>query len=200
MTTQTDQKTNGDGRSGGSEPNAQTSDDWESLVREFEAKTGDTKDRSGDVLKALQPVIEHVQSERAEKQEKALEAELSTAIDFVKQGEGLKDLPNPILRGLLEAYAIEDKAFAKAFQNRGDSPAEWQSQLEKGRTWAAEQLKSLTKTSKKDDLAAAKAAVAATETDDDGGSEDEHDVADMINMNAGEWQQFLMKETVKARQ
>lgn len=199
----TDRATNGDGRqTAGTEAGAsKDSGGFDALIQEFEAKTGDS-DKSGEVLKALKPVIDHVQAERVEKQEKALETELSSALDFVAKGEGLKEVPKPILRGLMEAYALEDKAFANAFQNRAQAPSEWESQLSKGRDWAQTQMKALIPdgTKKRDDLEAAKAAVAGTDNEvaSSAADDDLPSSATMFNMSGSAWRRFLDEQRVKA--
>lgn len=203
MTTQTDQTTNGDGRQSGAEPDAKTSDTWESMIKDFETQTGNQDQSSAvssAVLKALKPVVDYVETDRIEKQQAVLDGDLDKAMDFVAREETLSEVPKSLLRGLMEAYAAEDKGFARAFQNRSEAPGEWESQLEKGRSWAAEQVKALTKDAKpKDDIAAAKAAVAGTQNEAASAPDDDQpSVATMVNMSGAEWEQFKMEQRVKA--
>ncbi len=204
--TETEKATGNDGRqTAGTELDAsKDSESFENLIKEFDSKTGDqsqTADKSGAVLRALKPVIEYVQDDRAEKQQANVDKELSDAVDFVAKGEGLDKLPKPILRGLMEAYAVENKSFAQAFQNRGQAPSEWQAQLATGRTWAEGQMKDVVSgdTKGRDDLEAAKAAVAGTETN--AASSDDNDLPStsaMFNMSGAAWQTFKAEQRAKA--
>ena len=184
---------------------SEDSESFDSLIQEFESKTGDqsqTVDKSGAVLRALKPVIEYVQDDRAEKQQATLNKDLGDAVDFVAKGKGLDKLPKPLLRGLMEAYAVENKSFAQAFQNRGPAPSEWQAQLETGRTWAEGQMKGLLSgdTKGRDDLEAAKAAVAGTETDAASSEPDDDrpSPAKMFAMSGSAWEAFKADERAKA--
>jgi hypothetical protein len=178
---------------------------FEALIKEFEAKTGDSaKPKKSQVLNDFRELADYVRQDKTDKQQQALKKDIENAVDFVSKGDGQTKLPKTILRGMLEGYAAEDEAFAKAFQNRAERPTEWQAQLEKGRKWAADQVKGFTpkETKSRSDIEAAKAAVAGTENE--AGSDDDDSnlpsPAEMFDMSGSEFKKLLNKERAKAAQ
>lgn len=192
--------TDGNGQAApGTESGSQDSDkSFDDLISDFEAQTSKPKSKP-QVLNDFKELAEYVREDRTAKQQAKLTEDLNSALDFVSKGDGLKEVPKSLLRGMMEAYAAEDRTFADAFQNRAERPAEWQAQLEKGRGWAQEQLKSLSpKTKSRDDIAAAKAAVAGTDDNEAQGQDEGPSVAEKFAMTDVEWRNYKLGRKAQA--
>jgi hypothetical protein len=140
--------------------------DFDRLLAEYTTGTKSTDTQPtdvGKVLNALKPVIDHAQTELAERHKTALKKDLDEAINFVKEEDGVKDIPPKVIRGMLEGYAAEHPEFATAFENRSKDKAGWQTQLATARKAVAADLKDLGPgTRVVSDVAAAKAAVSGS--------------------------------------
>lgn len=149
--TETDRQS-GDSPSG-AEPGARTSD-LDSLLKDFE-----TQKPAED----LKPVLDFVKTEMAAKQQKTLDDDLTAATESLKKHEGLGKVPDKLLRGLMEAHALDDPSFVKAFENRGQDPKGWETALSQGAEFATELLGKIPKDGNiRSDVEAAAAAVDGT--------------------------------------
>lgn len=188
----------------GVESESQESASLDNLIRGFEDQAGDkpAKPRE-DIAKALtglKPVVDFAKSEMNRKSVEAVQEDVGSAISFMKESTELKDVGNPVVRGLMEAYAAENDGFAKAFQKRGDNPTAWKQALKEGRDWAVEQIKGIPgMNTARDDIEAAEAAVAGTDSTERAGADDDlPSTTDMMNMSGVEWQRFMSNQAAKA--
>lgn len=203
--TQTEKRTVDDSAPSGTPESAgsQESESLNSLLSEWETDTGSQsaaqpRDDFAKTVRGLKPVVDFARSEMDRKATEAAQKEVGDALSFVKEAEELKEVGDPVVRGLMEAFALEDKAFAAAFQNRGDNPEAWKQALGRSRDWAVEQIKGLPGMKERNDLEAAEAAVAGTGNGNAPPDDDLPSTAKMVNMNAREWRQFLMEQESKA--
>lgn len=196
MTTETPNPADGapNGTAGGS---AAGTADFDRLLAEYTTgtKSTDTKPSAdvGKVLNELKPVIDYAQTELAERHKTALKKDLDEAINFVKEEEGVKDIPPKVIRGMLEGYASEHEEFAQAFQNRAKDKAGWQAQLAAARKAVAEDLRELAPgTRVVSDVAAARAAVSGNSSTPPP-SGDGPTPQEMFGMPEHQWRAHLAK-------
>lgn len=173
-----------------------------SLLNEFENGTAKPKASSSEIkdeafksevsgltkkLNGLMPVVDFAKQAMADRQEETLNQDLASALKVLKEPEETKDIPDSLVRGFMEAYAVENKPFATAFQKRHDDPAGWKTALESGREWLKEKVKLLPGNKVKDDLEAARAAVAETNAEPTGDDDEGPSAVDMFNMSDAEF-------------
>lgn len=203
--TQTEKRT-ADDRSlpaGQESAGSQESESLNSLLSEWETDSGSQsaaqpRDDFAKTVRGLKPVVDFARSEMDRKASETAQQEVGEALSFVKEAEELKEVGDPVVRGLMEAFALEDKAFAKAFQNRGDNPEAWKQALGRSRDWAVDQIKGLPGMKDRSDIEAAEAAVAGTGNGNAPSEDDLPSTAAMVNMTAREWRQFVMEQEAKA--
>jgi hypothetical protein len=156
----------GDGRSASPEP-APGESELDSLLREYEttapAATSGSAD-VGKVLNHLKPVVDYAKTSMDKDRQDAVDQDIAKAYEFMQETEELKGLKPTHIRGFMEAYALENPSFAKAFHERAQNPESWKAALESGRNWLKEEIGGMGKSNGSDltDLEAAKAAVAGT--------------------------------------
>lgn len=197
MTTETTKQADGapTGAAGGS---AAGTGDLDSLLSEFGAAGKTDKSPTADVLKQLAPVITFAQDELANRQAEGLKKDLQSAIGFVKEDEAIKDIPDKLVRGMLEAYAADNESFAQAFANRAKDQKAWQAKLAEARTSLSGEFKTLNGTNTvSSDVLAARAAVTGAVSQPSG--DQKHDAAALFAMSDQDYQKVIAAEAAKAR-
>lgn len=176
--------------------------DFDAILREYtEGTKPETK--AGDVSKVLgelKPVIAFAQTELTKRHEDAQKADIDDAIKFVKEDEGIKDvdIPAKLIRGMLEAYALEDPSFADAFANRAKDKAGWQAKLADARKSVAGELKALNPAARvSSDVVAARAAVSG-ESATPPPREGEPSAEDMFRMSERDFQAYVAKSLARS--
>lgn len=106
------------------------------------------------------PVREFAEQELARRRTEEINKDIDGAIAFMTALPETKDMPKPLVRGFLEAHAIETAAFKKAWEIRHESQAAWNAALEGARKAFVETVNALPQSKVKTDIAAAQAAVA----------------------------------------
>lgn len=162
------------------------------LLKEFE--NSQTQPKAIDVLKAVEPVINYVNGEMTERENKVLEADISGAVKSVKAELKLSDeYPDRLIRGALRDLAAENPEFAKAWEQRRQSPGDWSAKLKSD---AVPVLKAeIEKARGKDirsDIDAAQAAVRNVSTSPQNGAE-MPSPTEMFQMNDRQWSNFKAK-------
>jgi len=149
----------------GNNPGAQTPgaspSELENLVQEFGDGSPDATPSAG-ILKDLRPVIDYARQELDRQSREKLDKTVDDTISFITSIDASKGWPKRLVRGFLEAYAIESPAFKKAFDEREQNTAGWNSALETARAAFIEDLKGVPGSSIRSDLEAATAAVRGT--------------------------------------
>jgi len=111
-------------------------DDLDSLLDQY---AEETKPVEQPKIDGLEEVVGWVNEQREEKASQTIETDLKDAVGSIQ--EELKDLDfkpsDRVVRGMLEALAIEDKSIKKAFETRRENPRAWQAALKR----AASELK-----------------------------------------------------------
>lgn len=139
----------------------ESASDLETLIREF--RGGEPKDTpSAGILKDLAPVIDYARQELGRQSKEKIDKTIDDTISFITSIDGSKGWPKRLVRGFLEAYAIESPEFKKAFDERDENAAGWNAALEKARTVFLEDLKGVPGSSVRSDVEAATAAVRGT--------------------------------------
>lgn len=171
----------------------------DALLKEYETDRTPEKP-NGDtalLMKGLKPVIEYAQGRMVKDQADVVKGDLDDAYKFVTEQEELKTLKSSTVRGFLEAYSVDHPDFAKAFQNRAESPEQWKEALSKSRDWLKEEFTGMSQTSDRDDIEAAQAAVTDT-TDEVPTGKGGKTAAEMFAMSGVEWQNYMDAELAKA--
>lgn len=195
--TETDTSPQGDGKGNSGGPA-----NLDSLLKEFDSgsKPENAKpDPVKRVLTELAPVIEFAKSTAEEKQKADIDNTVKSAIQFLKEDEALKDIPDKVVRGLLYEYSGENEGFRTAFLNRSNNPQAWKAALTEARKSAAVDLKPAGDTTRvPSDVLAARAAIS-------GGVSTQGDApkgptpAQMMRMSEREWQDFTRDQVAAAR-
>lgn len=187
---------------GGEKGNSGGPANLDSLLKEFDSgsKPETKPDPVKRVLTELAPVIEYAKS-NAEKEQKAdIDNTVKSAIQFLKEDEALKDIPDKVVRGLLYEYSGENESFRTAFLNRSSNPQAWKTALTEARKSAAVDLKPAAEDTKRivSDTLAARAAIS-------GGVPTQGDApkgptpAQMMRMSEREWMDFTREQAAAAR-
>lgn len=150
------------------------------------------------VLEKLSPLVEYVETKRAEEIKQNFDKSVNEAVAQIKADDALKSMPDPFVRGYLHDYAQQNPDFDKAFRERGKNPAAWSQALEKARASAAETMKGTAEPRVTETLAAARAAVAG-DTSTVPNDSDKPDVAKLNAMSDSEFERFKKAEDAKNR-
>jgi hypothetical protein len=136
----------------------------DALLQEFEGKKPEAKpapDISG-ALRQLQPVIDFAQTEMTTRRNEVLKEDIATAIKSVKEADEAKEIPDRVIRGLLEVRATDDPSFREAWGNRHRDPETWKTKLADARKDIAAEVKGLTASTVQSDVIAARASISGT--------------------------------------
>lgn len=182
------------------QPSAETQtaeSDLQRLLQEFQSNKPERRPepKPAPLPDDLQPVVEFAKTEMAERQQQKFKADVDTAIKFLLEPDELKDIPTPFARGILEAQAAEDPAFAKAFSERHSNPKAWQSALSDVRKFFAEEAKKLPGNKVRSDLEAARASVAGENANQEPA---ELDDAKVLAMSDAEFMEFTRQQLANA--
>ena len=138
----------------------------ESLISEYDETAGAPEPTPnaeiGKLTKAIQPVVDYVNADRAEKQQKQIKADVKDITGFFSEAEELKDIPDELKRGFIEAHAQDNADFGKAFDNKAENPKAWEAARETARDKFTELVSKLPGSTVRTDVEAAKAAVDGT--------------------------------------
>ncbi len=179
----------------------------ESLIKEYEGDTetpvtaepkSEPEPRPNadisKVLKAVQPAVDFVKEVKAEKQQERFDADLKNIMTFFSEADELKELPDKLKRGFLEAHAQEDPEFKTAFENRAKNPKAWETARESARDAFTELVAELPSSTVRTDVEAAHAAVDGTSEDKPASEEGPSPVKKMA-MSDYEWRQYKEEQS-----
>ena len=188
----------------------------ESLLKEYEGDTKTTDSKTADIklpdtktpdttsnveigklAKAIKPVVDYVNEEKAQKQQERFKADVGEIIDFFSEVEELKGLPDKLKRGFLEAHAQEIPEFKTAFENRAKDSKAWNEARETARDAFTELVSELPGSKVRTDVEAALAAVDGKEADKPA-SEEGPSTVKKINMSDYEWRQYKEEQELLA--
>ncbi len=176
----------------------------DSLLKEYESSPQSTAQATtsdvGRVLSHLKPVVDYAKFSMEKDQKDAVDQDIAKAYEFIQEDEELKGLKTTHVRGFLEAYAVENPSFAKAFKERAQSPEAWKSALESGRDWLKGEFGGMSKSgvsSDLTDLEAAKAAVAGT-TESAASKDDGPTPTEMFAMSDQKFKQLMDRKIAEA--
>ena len=118
------------GTDGGAAPRAEAStaeSELDKLLKGFDDGTKPEKpaEPNAMLVKRLEPVIRFAQAKMESDQRDALNADIESAMKFIKEPDELKDVSNMLTRGYVEAYAMHDPTFLSAFNARKADPKQW---------------------------------------------------------------------------
>jgi hypothetical protein len=147
----------------------------------------------GKVLKAVQPAVDYVNEVKAEKQQAQFDGEVKDVLDFFSEADELKELPDKLKRGFLEAHAQEDLEFKTAFDNRAKAPKAWEAAKETARDAFTELVSDLPGSKVRSDVEAAHAAVDGT-TEDKPASEEGPSPEQKAQMSDFEWRKYTQDQ------
>ena len=109
----------------------------ESLLSEYDESAGAPEPTPnaeiGKLAKTIQPVVDYVNEDRAQKQKAQFDTDVKDIVGFLSKGEGLKELPDKLKRGFLEVHAQDNAEFGLAFDNKAKNPKAWEAAKEKAR-------------------------------------------------------------------
>ena len=141
------------------------------------------------VLEKLSPLVEYVETKRAQEVKEGFDKSVNEAVAQIKADDALKSMPDPFVRGYLHDYAQQNPIFDKAFRERGQNPAAWSQALDKARSAAAETMKGTAEPKVTETLAAARAAVAG-DTPTVPNDSDKPDNAKLNSMSDSEFERY----------
>ena len=144
------------------------SDTLGDLLKEFEDGTANANGNHqiAKVLRAFQPVVEHVAQEAQTKAEAAEQADVKEAVSFVMKEAAVPDKKNAekAIRGYLRDIVADEPAAAKAWSERKVSPDAWKAYLSKASVEVKELVKELAGPDVRTDIERARASVRNVET------------------------------------
>lgn len=143
--------------------------------------------------KAVKPVVDYVHEVKAEKQEERFDTDLKNVMDYFSEEESLKEIPEKLKRGFLEAHAQENPDFKKVFDNRTKNPKAWETARESARDAFTELVSELPNSKVRSDVEAAHAAVDGT-TEDKPASEEGPSPEEKMRMSDFEWRKHTEHE------
>ena len=212
MVSQTENQNDADGvQEDVSEASPSEATELESLLRDYEGgtKTPDTKTPDttpkaeadstpnaeiGKLAKALKPVVDYVNEDKAEKQQERFDADLKGIMTFFSEADELKGIPDKLKRGFLEAHAQDSPDFKTAFDGRAKNPKAWDTAMAAARDAFTELASELPSSKVRTDVEAAKAAVDGT-TEDKPVSEDGPSSVKKMAMSDYEWRQYKEEQS-----
>lgn len=174
--------------SGAAEATSPVSSELDALLKEFES--GAQKTDVAAVLRAIAPVVEHVQEERVEKATAGIQKDIESAIAFMREPAEVKDVPTRLIRGYLDGYANENPTVKQAFDTRTANPEAWKKALGEIREAYLNDLKALPGSKVRTDVEAAVASARNQTTAPTANGNDPSPI-DMMNMSDATWRQFL---------
>ena len=215
MDPNTEQTNTVDGGQGLSETDTSGESELNSLLDEFEKGAApktetppvqpDTKVIRPDLSK-LDPVIKYAEAAMQRDQKEAFERDVDAAVEKIASNDALKGFPKEFVRKMTIAHAFDDKSFDSAFQNRSDSPNEWEAAIDKAGSLFAEQVKGLSVAPEekapaeeqvgRDDIEAAKATVDGVQ-DDNAQADEGPSVVERANMSDTEWRNYLAERELR---
>jgi len=210
MVSQAENQNDADGvQEDGTEASPSEAPELESLLKEYEGGTetpvttepkSETKPEptpNADIsnfAKAVKPVVDYVNEVKAEKQQERFDADLKGIMTFFSEADELKELPDKLKRGFLEAHAQEDPDFKTAFENRAKNPKAWETVKETARDAFVELVSDLPNSKVRTDVEAALAAVDGTSEDKPASEEGPSPVKKMA-MSDYEWRQYKEEQS-----
>lgn len=206
MEPETEQTTLTDGGQGRSEAGNSGDSDLNSLLQEYEE--GTTKAAPAQPapapttvkpdLSELKPIIDFVEQQKTQKTQETFNQDVDKAVDTLAGQESLEALPKDLVRDMLVAHAFNNADFDKAFQNRADNPAAWDTALKGAEGVLAEKVKGLTvQQQESNDRGDIEAAVATVQDVTDPTAEDLDEgptVAQKIGMSDTQWRDYLAEK------
>ena len=135
----------------------------------------------GKLAKALQPVVDYVNEEKAGKQQERLDADVGEIMDFFSEVKELKALPDKLKRGFLEVHAQDVPDFGKAFDNKAKNPKAWETARKAARDSLTEIASNLPGSKRRS-----------------AGSDDGVSPAQKMNMSDYEWRQYKDEQELRA--
>lgn len=171
----------------------------DALLQEFEGKKPETKSApvNPGALRELQPVIDFAKSEMTERQNKALQDDIASAVKTVKEADEAKEIPDKLIRGLLEVRATDDPSFRNAFVNRHRDPGTWKTKLGEARNDIAAELKGLPTSTVQSDVIAARASISG-QTRQPESDRPKHDPVKMLRMSEQDFQAVVQDEIARS--
>lgn len=136
--------------------------DLDSLLKEFETpKAGKPEVKSAplEVLTKLKPVIQFAEARMAKEAKDEIDTSIKSAVDFVKEEEVIKDLPDTVVRAMLNSTVIENPKLLDAWNGRTNDPKAWNAALAEARKIVTENLKPVIEKRVPSDINAARAAI-----------------------------------------
>lgn len=159
--TETNPNPNGSQKGGTEGKGTGTGPGLNELLAEFERNQSAAKPSElNALLGAMKPIAEYAETSMRRDRETSLNNDVENAVKFMQEAEEAKALPKRMVRGYVEAYAIETPSFKEAFINRGTNPDGWQQALSKARESLVEEVKPLAGGKIRSDVNAALASVA----------------------------------------
>ena len=214
MVSQTENQNDADGaQEDVTEASPSEATELESLIKEYEGDTETPDTKVADIktigsktpeptpsadlakfAKAVKPAVDFVNEVKAEKQQERFDADLKGIMEFFSEEEKLKEVPDKLKRGFLEAHAQETPDFKTAFENRGKNPKAWETARETARDAFTELVSELPGSKVRTDIEAAHAAVDGM-TDDKPASEEGPSPVKKMAMSDYEWRQYKEEQS-----
>lgn len=111
------------------------------------------------VLTKLKPVIQFAEARMAKEAKDEIDTSIKSAVDFVKEEEVIKDLPDTVVRAMLNSTVIENPKLLDAWNGRTNDPKAWNAALQEARKIVTENLKPVIEKRVPSDINAARAAI-----------------------------------------
>lgn len=167
---QTADSTNANGSANAAPAASNADSDLNGLLAQFEQGNAAV----AKFAEFVKPLAEFVHEERNSKIQAKYDSDFKEAVSYVKQTDGLPNMPDRIVQGFMRQYASEHPDFDEAWQNRATNPEAWKRAREIVRDAFKEEVKELptkealdalaAKNAEVKDIKAAKAAVADQST------------------------------------
>lgn len=147
---------------GASEASTDGPANLDALLNEFETPKASKPEKASaplEVLNKLKPVIQFAESRMAKEAKDEIDTSIKSAVDFVKEEEVIKDLPDTVVRAMLNSTVIENPKLLDAWNGRANDPKAWTSALAEARKIVTENLKPVVEKRVSSDINAARAAI-----------------------------------------
>ena len=168
--TQSADSTNANGSANAAPAASNADSDLNGLLAQFEQGNAAV----AKFAETVKPLVQFAEGEMTSRLQAKTEADIKEAVRFIKQTDGLPNMPDKLVRGFLRDYAAENPDFDKAWQTRDSNPDGWKQARTLARDAFKEEIKELptkeamealaAKNAEVKDIKAAKAAVADQST------------------------------------
>jgi hypothetical protein len=176
----------------------------DALLAEFDtpkaakSETAPTGDTTLGVLGKLKPVIDFATTEMATREKAEIDKTIKSAVAYVKEDEAVKDVPDSVVRAMLNTAVGENDKYRLAWMNRNEHPKAWQAALSEARKEVTRELAPVAEKRVSSDVMAARAAISGSVSTKDDAPKGPSPF-DKFRMSEREWEDHKQRTFAAAR-